>query len=101
MVDDDERLTTIISQALKEAGHIVHVAHTGPAGLQCVASEPFDVIVLDWMLPGLDGPTVCRRLRDQNISTPVLMLTARTAMRDRIAGLDALADDFMTKRSRG
>ena len=97
LVDDDLRLTAVLAQALKEAGHTVLMAHSGPDGLHAATAEAFDVIVLDWMLPGLDGPTVCRRLRELGVSTPVLMLTARSTMADRVAGLDALADDYLTK----
>lgn len=97
VVDDDQRLTAVLAQALTEAGHDVVVVHTGPAGLRLATLEAFDVLVLDWMLPGQDGPTVCRALRDRNITTPVLMLTARGTVTDRVVGLDALADDFMTK----
>jgi two-component system OmpR family response regulator len=97
VVDDDQRLTAVLAQALTEARHQVEVAHTGPVGLQTATLGSFDVIVLDWMLPGLDGPAVCRALRDRNVLTPVLMLTARGTVTDRVVGLDALADDFMTK----
>jgi two-component system OmpR family response regulator len=97
LVDDDQRLTAVLTQALTEAGHGVEVTHTGPAGLQAATLGAFDVIVLDWMLPGLDGPGVCRALRERHLLTPVLMLTARGSVTDRVTGLDALADDFMTK----
>jgi two-component system OmpR family response regulator len=97
VVDDDQRLTAVLAQALSEARHEVEVAHTGPVGLQLATVGGFDVIVLDWMLPGMDGPALCRALRERKVLTPLLMLTARGTVTDRIAGLDALADDFMTK----
>lgn len=97
LVDDDERLTAVLSQALTEAGHTVEAAHTGPVGLRLATLETFDVLVLDWMLPGQDGPVVCRALRDRKVLTPVLILTARGAIADRVAGLEAMADDYLTK----
>jgi two-component system OmpR family response regulator len=97
LVDDDQRLTAVLAQALREAGHAVETAATGPEGLRAGASGTFDVIVLDWMLPGHDGPTVCRAWRDQGVLTPVLMLTARGTVADRVAGLEALADDYLIK----
>jgi len=97
VVEDDQRLAAVIAQALTEAGHHVVAAHTGPAGLLAAAAGTDDVIVLDWMLPGMDGPTLCRTLRGRGVMTPVLMLTARGEVQDRVAGLDALADDYLTK----
>ena len=97
VVEDDQRLAAVIAQALTEAGHHVVAAHAGPAGLVAAAAGTDDVIVLDWMLPGMDGPTLCRSLRGRGVMTPVLMLTARGEVQDRVAGLDALADDYLTK----
>jgi two-component system OmpR family response regulator len=97
VVEDDRRLAAVLEQALVEAGHAVEIVHTGPGGLQAATLGDFDVIVLDWMLPGLEGPAVCRALRERQVLTPVLMLTARGTVTDRVEGLDALADDFLTK----
>jgi two-component system OmpR family response regulator len=97
VVEDDRRLAALIGQALTEAGHSVLAAHTGPDGLAAAINGSFDAVVLDWMLPGMDGPTVCRSLRQRGVATPVLILTARGAVADRVAGLDALADDYLTK----
>ena len=97
VIDDDARLTAVLERALSEAGHQSEVAHTGPAGLQSATLGEHDVVVLDWMLPGMPGPEVCRELRRRGVQTPVLLLTARTAVADRIEGLDALADDFLAK----
>ena len=97
LVDDDVRLTAVLGQALAEAGHTSVAVHDGHAGLRAAGVESFDVVVLDWMLPGLDGPTVCRTLREQDLHLPVLLLTARTSLADRVSGLDALADDFLAK----
>ncbi len=97
LVDDDTRLTDVLERALSEAGHSAHSVHNGPDGLQEATLGLYDVLVLDWMLPGLDGPAVCRALRERDIHTPVLMLTARGSVADRVEGLDALADDFVAK----
>lgn len=97
VVEDDERLAEVLDRGLGEAGHQVRVEHDGLQGLARAGSEAFDVIVLDWMLPGLDGPSVLRAMRDNGDRTPVLMLTARNAVPDRIGGLDAGADDYLTK----
>lgn len=97
VVEDDARMAGVLEQLLQEAGHEVLVARTGPEGLQEALLGGPDVVVLDWMLPGMDGPTVCRTLRQRGVTTPVLLLTARGAVEDRVAGLDALADDYLVK----
>ncbi len=97
LVEDDPRLASVLEQALSEAGHRVVSVPTGPLGLAEAAVGDFDAVVMDWMLPGLTGPQVCRALRDRGVLTPVLLLTARGEVSDRVHGLDALADDFMTK----
>ena len=97
VVEDDARLSAVLEQALTEAGHRVTAAADGTTGLELATLEPFDTILLDWMLPGLDGPTVCRRLRERGVRTPVLMLTARGEISDRVEALDAYADDHLTK----
>jgi DNA-binding response OmpR family regulator len=97
VVEDEQRLADVLDRGLSEAGHDVLVRHTGPDGLLMASTEPFDVVVLDWMLPGQDGPSVCRTLRARGVKTPVLMLTARHAVPDRVAGLDAGADDYLAK----
>src|SRR4051794_24817229 len=97
VVEDDQRLADVLARGLSEAGHDVQVRHTGPDALLLASHDPFDVVVLDWMLPGQDGPSVCRELRARGVKSPVLMLTARHAVPDRIAGLDAGADDYLAK----
>ena len=97
VVEDDARLSAVLEQALTEAGHRVTTAGDGRNGLELATLETFDTILLDWMLPGLDGPTVCRRLREDGVRTPVLMLTARGEVADRVEALDAYADDHLTK----
>lgn len=99
VAEDDVRLAAVLEQSLAEAGWEVEVVHDGRAayGRALPDGVPYDVLLLDWMLPGLDGVTVCRRLRELGVTTPVLMLTARGEVRDRIDGLDAGADDYLAK----
>jgi two-component system OmpR family response regulator len=99
LAEDDVRLAALLEQSLGEAGWVVEVVHDGRSAYlrSLPGGVPYDVLLLDWMLPGLDGVTVCRRLRDLGVLTPVLMLTARGEVRDRIEGLDAGADDFLAK----
>jgi two-component system response regulator MprA len=97
VVEDDARLAASIRRALAYDGHRVRVAADGPSGLAAVASEPVDVVVLDVLLPGVDGMEVCRRIRAAGDDVAVLMVTARDGVPDRVAGLDAGADDYLVK----
>jgi two-component system OmpR family response regulator len=97
VVEDERRLADLIARGLREAGHTVDVRHTGSDGLFAATTGGYDSVVLDWMLPGLDGLTVCRRLRERGHRVPVLLLTARGQVPDRVAGLDAGADDYLPK----
>jgi DNA-binding response OmpR family regulator len=97
LVEDDARMAEALRKGLEEERHSVEVAHDGPEGLLLGGSYAFDAIVLDAMLPGLTGFDVARRLREGNRRTPILMLTARDAVGDVIRGLDAGADDYLTK----
>src|SRR5687768_9472633 len=96
VVDDDARLGASLRRALAYEGYSVDVAVDGSDALVEARDRPPDLVVLDVMLPGLDGVEVCRRLR-QGSDVPVLMLTARDAIADRVAGLDAGADDYLVK----
>jgi two-component system response regulator MprA len=96
VVDDDARLAASLRRALIYEGHTVEVASDGPAALTIARDQPPDLVVLDVMLPGMDGVEVCRRLRNGS-DLPILMLTARDAISDRVAGLDAGADDYLVK----
>ncbi len=96
VVDDDARLAASLQRALAYEGHTVEVAAEGPGALVAARDRPPDLVVLDLMLPGLDGVEVCRRLR-QGSDVPILMLTARDAISDRVSGLDAGADDYLVK----
>jgi two-component system OmpR family response regulator len=97
IVEDEAKLAQLVARGLREEGHAVDVVGNGEEALWLAGTASFDAIVLDVMLPGLDGFGVCRRLREQGIWVPVLMLTAREAVEDRIAGLDAGADDYLAK----
>jgi two-component system response regulator MprA len=96
VVDDDARLAASLRRALAYEGHTVEVAEDGPGALVAARERPPDLVVLDVMLPGLDGIEVCRRLRAGS-DVPILMLTARDAVSDRVGGLDAGADDYLVK----
>jgi two-component system OmpR family response regulator len=98
LAEDDARLADVLVQGLTEAGWDVEVVGDGLEAYGRALSDPGpDVLLLDWMLPGMDGLTVCRRLRDVGLRTPVLVLTARGDVSDRIRGLDAGADDYLPK----
>ncbi|HEY1296975.1 MAG TPA: response regulator transcription factor [Chloroflexota bacterium] len=97
IVEDDERLARNIERALMLAAHRADIAADGAAALEQAAARRYDVILLDVLLPLVDGFSVCRELRRRKIQTPVLMLTARDAVGDRVNGLDAGADDYLTK----
>ncbi len=97
VVEDDPRLASLISRGLREQTYAVDVVGNGKDAIVQAAVNSYDAIVLDVMLPGLDGFAVLTEIRARGIRTPVMMLTARDAVRDRIAGLDAGADDYLTK----
>jgi len=96
LIEDDERLAAMLTEYLGEAGYRVAACASGAAGLERLAREPFDALILDLMLPDMDGLEVCRRLRAQH-DLPVLMLTARGDAADRIVGLEIGADDYLPK----
>jgi two-component system, OmpR family, response regulator len=98
VAEDDPRLADLLAQSLVEVGWEVNtVANGRDAHAAALDETHYDVLLLDWMLPGLDGITVCRRLREAGVRTPILMLTARTTVPDRVAGLEAGADDYLLK----
>src|SRR5467141_4548792 len=97
LIEDDRRLAASIQRGLGESGLAVDLAYDGDDGIAAVVSTPYDVVVMDVMLPGADGLTVSRQLRQQKVSAPILMLTARDAVDDRVRGLEAGADDYMVK----
>ena len=97
VVDDDPALRDALDRALRLEGHQVEFAHDGVQALQMVAQPRHDAVVLDIGLPRVDGLEVCRRIRAGGDRTPILMLTARDAVEDRVAGLDVGADDYLVK----
>jgi two-component system OmpR family response regulator len=97
IVEDEPKMAALVARALREEGHAADVAAQGEDALWMAQAAPYDAIVLDVMLPGVDGFEVLRRLRADGVWTPVLMLTARDAVGDRVGGLDAGADDYLTK----
>jgi len=97
VVDDDEALRSAVRRALRLEGYEVELAGDGEEALARLADLRADLVVLDVLMPVLDGITVCRRLRESGDRTPILMLTARDAVSDRVVGLDAGADDYLTK----
>lgn len=97
LVEDDTELAHEVAQGLRGAGARVSIAGNGREGRRIVETEELDVLILDVMLPGESGFVLCRSLRERGVETPILMLTARDAVEDRVTGLDAGADDYLTK----
>jgi two-component system, OmpR family, response regulator len=97
VVEDEVKMAGLLKRALEEEGYAVDVTASGREALWLGTENPYDAVVLDLMLPDVDGFAVCRGLREAGRWTPVLMLTARDAVQDRVAGLDAGADDYLTK----
>jgi two-component system, OmpR family, response regulator len=97
LVEDEAKLAALVARGLTERGDVVDAVGTGTEALTSARGGKYDVILLDVMLPDLDGFAVCQRLRAERVWTPVLMLTARTAVADRITGLDSGADDYLAK----
>jgi len=97
LVEDDRKAARLVSKGLHEAGFSVDVAYSGEEGDEMAATSDYAAIVLDWLLPGKDGVAFCRDLRARGVSTPILMLTARQGLDDRVTGLNVGADDYLTK----
>ena len=97
LVEDERKISAYVKRGLEEFGYAVDPAYTGREALDWAESAPYDVIILDILLPEMDGLSVCRELRKRGDRTPVLMLTARDTVDDRVAGLDAGADDYLVK----
>jgi len=97
LVEDNRRLSHSLRLSLEDDGYAVDVAYDGEEGEELALSAPYDAIILDIMLPRKDGLEVCRQLRNQRVRTPILMLTARDAVEDRVTGLDNGADDYLVK----
>lgn len=97
VIEDNPKMASLIKKGLTEQGYAVDAAHTGHDGEYMAAGEAYDAVVLDLMLPDEDGLIVCRNLRRRGVHTPILMLTALASTQDKVAGLDAGADDYLTK----
>lgn len=97
VVEDEERVAHFIQKGLKEEGHAVDVAYDGEEGGFLAEVNDYDLIILDVMLPKKNGINVCKEIRDRGVATPVLMLTARDSVEDKVRGLDAGADDYLSK----
>jgi DNA-binding response OmpR family regulator len=97
VVEDDTRIANLVQRALVAAGHRVDVVHDGLEGLGRAEAGAYDLVVLDVMIPGMDGYEIARELRKSKVRTPILMLTARDAVADRVKGLDSGADDYLVK----
>lgn len=97
VVEDEHKIANSIKKGLEQESYAVDVTYTGPDGFDLASTEEYDVIILDILLPGMDGVTFCKKLRKGNIHTPVLMLTAKGQISDKVEGLDAGADDYLTK----
>jgi two-component system, OmpR family, response regulator len=97
LVEDELRMAAAISRALRAEGIVADVANTGARGTAMAHGDQYDVLILDIMLPDFDGVEVCRRLRRDDVWVPIIMLTARDAIEDRVRGLDQGADDYLTK----
>ena len=97
LIEDDAKASKLVARGLQEEGFVVDVAATGEDGEERALTTDYDVIVLDWLLPGKDGIAVCRALRGRDVATPILMLTARDSLADRLNGLYTGTDDYLTK----
>ncbi len=97
IVEDEQHLAYLVRRVLVEERHSVDLAHDGAMGYELAASGTYDIVILDVMLPKMDGMTICRQMRADGVLTPVLMLTARGSVEDRVTGLNVGADDYLTK----
>lgn len=97
LVEDERKIAHAIKQGFRQETYVCEVYHDGESGLAAAIGGEYDVIILDRMLPGMDGIEICKKIRAEGIQTPILMLTAKGQVRDRVAGLDAGADDYLVK----
>jgi DNA-binding response OmpR family regulator len=97
LIEDDKRLARLVKSVLEEEKYAVDVEHDGEMGYEVALRKAHDLIIVDWMLPGRDGPSICRGIRAAGVGAPLLMLTARSQVEDRVAGLESGADDYLVK----
>ena len=97
VIEDEKKIADFIKRGLKEEGYAVDTANDGENGFFLAKTNDYDLILLDLMLPKMDGIAVCKKLREEKISSPIIMLTAKDAVKDKVTGLDAGADDYLTK----
>lgn len=97
LIEDDKRLAKLVQQVLEDESYSVNVENDGESGLEVALRAAHDLIIVDWMLPGRDGPSICRKIRSAKMSIPILMLTARGQIEDRVTGLESGADDYLIK----
>ncbi|MBI5057438.1 MAG: response regulator transcription factor [Nitrospirae bacterium] len=97
VVEDEKKIADFIKRGLKEEGYSVDIASDGEEGHFRATTEKYDMVILDLMLPKIDGISLCRKLREEKILTPILILTARDTVKDKVQGLDSGADDYLTK----
>jgi heavy metal response regulator len=97
VVEDEKKIASFIKRGLKEEGYVVDMAYDGEEGHFIATTNDFDLIILDLMLPKIDGLSLCKKLREEKITTPVIMLTAKDDIKDKVKGLDIGADDYVTK----
>lgn len=97
VIEDEHRIANTIKKGLEQERYAVDVAYDGSDGFDLATTEDYDLILLDLMLPGMDGMAICERLREKKIHTPILMLTAKGQIQDKVTGLDSGADDYLTK----
>ena len=97
LLEDEPGIARFVKQGLEEEGYAVDVAADGPAGLALALGQPYDLLLLDWMLPGLTGLEVCQRLRARGVGAPIIFLTAKDTVADTVAGLQAGANDYIRK----
>jgi len=97
IIEDEHKIANLIKQGLEQERFVVDIAYDGTTGFDYASSEPYDMIILDRLLPGVDGLEICKKLRKQGNHTPILMLTAKGQVTDKVEGLDSGADDYLTK----
>lgn len=97
VVEDEHKIANSLKKGLEQESYVCDVSYDGLEGYDLASSEPYEVIILDIMLPGMDGVTICKKLRSAKIHTPILMLTARGQLQDKVDGLNSGADDYLTK----